>query len=195
MNETKGAILITKYPTYRENAERMRRFKSYINDHHDSWVSFAESTGHDTVKPILVTGTAMTLDFAMLAYSHNFRRGINVAFHANPPAAISPAPVWGEWQSMGMAHHNCGPLSRTRGVPGQGGSDATDPRTYNQCVFLRYYSIYRRLFIRKIRAGAGPHDLGSGDNTSGNRPGTMEHYGALHSPIVALDTSPFSSVP
>jgi hypothetical protein len=44
-------------------------------------------------------------------------------------------------------------------------SDAT-PNEYNQCVFIRYYTMRRRvlMFPKVIKAAAGPHHPGSGSN-------------------------------
>ena len=45
---------------------------------------------------------------------------------------------------------------------------------YNQCVFVRYYTMRKRMgFSPKIRAAAGPHDLGTGQNRDDTFPGLM----------------------
>jgi len=47
--------------------------------------------------------------------------------------------------------------------PSASGHMDTDPEVYHQCIFVRYYTVRKRLGIPKIiKAGAGPHDLGPG---------------------------------
>jgi len=82
----------------------------------------------------LVTGTAMTLDFAMLAYSRNNDRRIMVEFHEKNVVSVA-ASGWGEWHSSGLPHHNCGPWLLIGGDARTRGPNA-DPSTYNQCVFF-----------------------------------------------------------
>ena len=59
--EREGAALVTKYPTYRGNAQLESTFKGYTKRHYDSWVTFAHTAGHgDDIKSVLVTGVDMT---------------------------------------------------------------------------------------------------------------------------------------
>jgi len=44
---------------------------------------------------------------------------------------------------------------------------AVIPEEYDQCVFIRYYTICRRVFIPTVlKAGAGPHQLPGGSPRS-----------------------------
>ena len=150
-----GAALLTKYPTYREDAQRERTFEGYTKEHYDSWVAFARERGHpNDVKPVLVTGVDMTRDFAMLTYS-NDDGYLRAQFTASDLGVFSP---WGTWDTPGVIE-NCGPqLCRPPSDPTHMG---TVSDKYDQCVFVRYYTMRRRLGIpRVIRAAAGPHDLG-----------------------------------
>jgi len=164
-----GAALLTKHPTYREDAELGRAFEVYTKEHYDSWVAFARKRGHpDGIKPVLVTGVDMTRDFAMMSYS-NDGDDLMAEFKTSSPEAPSP---WGVWRTPGVVHTNCGPQSCHRPAFAQtvdatssgSGHTETISGEYNQCVFIRYYTVRKRLGIpRVIKAAAGPHDLGPGN--------------------------------
>ena len=185
--ENQGAVLLTKYPTYQEDVQLIGNFEKYTKDNYNSWVAFARETGHgDDVKPILVTGVDMTRDFAMMACPNN---GDQTTFRFTTSVA-GVGSVWGTWHSKIPIYTNSGPhLSRTP-FPTQ----TTDPMTsgihnadtapdeYDQCVFVRYYTVRKRLGIPKvIKAGAGPHDLGPGS------------YGDEGSPLELEGQSSFGS--
>ena len=168
LNEKRGGALVTKYRTYREDVELESTFKAYTKRHYDSWVTFARASGHGgDIKPVLVTGVDMTRDFAMMAYS-NDGDSLKSEFATSVPNA---APAWGTWRTEGLVHTNCGPQlclppssTQTAGQtpPGYNGTE-TVLEEYNQCVFVRYYTMRKRaLFPRVMKAAAGPHDLGRG---------------------------------
>ena len=171
--ENHGAALVTKYQTYREDAELESVFKAYTKRHYDSWVTFARDIGHgDDTKPVLVTGVDMTRNFAMMAYS-NDSANLTPEFTTSVPAVGSAsASAWGTWYTEGLIHTNCGPQlccppSSTRPADlTPSGSDNTEtvPDEYNHCVFVRYYTMRRRVLVfpTVIRTAAGPHDLGPG---------------------------------
>ena len=188
LTKRQGAALVTKYSTYRQEIQMERTFEKYIKQHYDSWVAFARKNGHgDNVGPILVTGVDMTRDFAMMCYSD---ASVSVAseFTASVSKVASTSSlVWGSWHKEGLVHTNCGPHnpaapSRIKSIfrpsPKQRSSSTQSvdskssvPKEYNQCVFLRYYTIQKRLGIpRVIKAGAGPHDLGPGDRKDEGSP-------------------------
>jgi len=175
LTEKQGAALVTKYRTYREDIELESAFEEYTKRHYDSWVTFARNARHgNDIKPILVTGVDMTRDFAMIAYSNNSTQ-LSSEFNTSVPLlASASASAWGTWNTQGLVHTNCGPqLCSPPSSPDaldlyHSGSiqiDAT-PNEYNQCVFIRYYTMRRRalMFPKVIKAGAGPHDFGSGKN-------------------------------
>ena len=173
LREEQGAALVTKFRTYREDAELESAFKEYTKRHYDSWVAFARESGHgDDINPVLVTGVDMTRDFAMMAYSKN---GASLAseFTTSVPGVVSvSASAWGTWRTEGLVHTNCGPqhcypptsIQTTASTPTGDGHTETVLDEYNQCIFLRYYTMRKRAFVfpTVIRAAAGPHDLGSG---------------------------------
>jgi len=171
LTEKQGAALVTKYPTYREDIELESVFKAYTKHHYDSWVAFARDAGHgDDIKPVLVTGADMTRDFAMMAYSND---SVSLAIEfttAVPMIGSASASAWGTWRTEGLVHTNCGPQlcsppssTQTTSLTLSGSSD-TGLDEYNQCVFIRCYTMRKRalVFPTVITAAAGPHDLGSG---------------------------------
>jgi len=170
LTEDQGAALVTKYQTYREDIQRERTFEEYTKEHYDSWVAFAREAGHGSdIKPVLVTGVDMTRDFAMMAYSNN-DADMASEFTVSVPGVTS---AWGAWRTTGSVYTNCGPQlcrppspTQTMDLAPSGNSHTeTVLDEYNQCVFVRYNTVRKRLGIpRVIRAAAGPHDLGPGGN-------------------------------
>jgi len=181
LTEERGAALVTKYRTYREDIELETAFEEYTKRHYDSWVTFARNARHgNDIKPILVAGVDMTRDFAMIAYSNNSTHLSSEFTTSVPLLASASASAWGTWHTQGLVHTNCGPQlcspPSSPDSPDLSPSDATQvdatPNEYNQCVFIRYYTVRRRalMFPRVIKAAAGPHDLGPGNNHDGTLP-------------------------
>ena len=132
----------------------------------------------------------MTKDFAMVAYSKNRASGqAGASFSAPMFGASASAQL--TWHAECSPHVKHGPQDRSppsgisllsvfkrkkkkgKAVPSsQSGAEETPTAEYNQCVFIRYYTMQfkLRLFPKVIRAGAGPHDLGSGENRGNTFP-------------------------
>ena len=167
-----GAALVTKYPTLREEIQRVGAFEKYIKEHYASWVEFASATGHGDVNPILVTGVDRTKDFAMLSYSNN-ADDLRSEFITSIPGDTS-AHAWGTWHRTRSIHTNFGPqlyFPASSSMASSNNSTGSDSDEYNQCVFVRYYTMRKRLGIpRIIKASAGPHDLGPGGREDGKSP-------------------------
>lgn len=178
LTENRGAALVTKYQTYRIDAMVESAFERYTKRHYESWVNFARDKeyGND-VHPFLVSGFDVTKDFAMVAYSDDSASlGAELAV-AVPVIASASASLWGTWRTRCSPHTNSGPqdyrlLPDEQAIESSSSSRPTEaagiPNQFNQCVFIRYYTMRSRgpfaLFPKVIRAGAGYHDLGSGDN-------------------------------
>ena len=172
LTENHGAALVTKYETYRMDALVESEFRSYTKRYYESWVTFARDKRFgDDIQPVLVSGFDMTKDFAMIAYSDD--RDSSRANFANfvPTPAFTSAPLWGTWRTTYSPYTNCGPYGRGQavGFPSQQSVEAgTIPNGFDQCVFVRYFTMRPKKHFWSIptviRAGAGPHDLGSGEN-------------------------------
>jgi hypothetical protein len=178
LTQDRGAALVTKHRTHRMDALVESAFKRYTKRHYDSWVTFACDKDYgDNVRPVLVSGFDMTKDFAMVAYSDDSTSSGAHFTITVPNLASASASIWGTWRTKCSPHTNCGPqegdpppCERATEVPSSRSVVAVGgiPDGFNQCVFIRYYTMRPRKFLgifpRVIRAGAGPHDLGSGDN-------------------------------
>ena len=161
--EAQGAALVTKYETYREDVH-LAKSKKYAKENHASWVEFARNAGYDDVNPVLITGVDRTRDFATMCYS-DYDDGLECQFKTSDSGA------WGTWETSRPIHQNHGPKLRLPPSPGtagllsssgDGGAE-TAPDEYNQCVFIRYISMRsRRLWLPKMKAAAGPHNLSMG---------------------------------
>ena len=170
-----GAALVTKHQTYREDIQRTGTFEKYAKQHHASWVAFARETGHgDDINPVIVTGVDRTRDFAMMSYSNDDHEMTSEFTTSVLEAA--PTSAWGTWHSTGVVFTNCGPQlccpppsTRTAQLTPSGNKNTeSGSDEYNQSVFVRYFTVRKRLGIPKvIKAGAGPHDLGTGGREDG----------------------------
>lgn len=176
-----GAILVTKHKTFREDAERLGRFRRHIQENYKTWLEFANDNDHDIEVQdiILVTGRDMTEDFSMIAFSQSSRE-ISFQFEAGvSQLASASVSGWGSWRCEYPVFENWGPQERrhpSRILPdtipdstppsGDPSSDTAQNPDYNQCVFLRGFRIHfrARIFPKVVKAGAGDHDLGSGDH-------------------------------
>jgi hypothetical protein len=176
LSGNRGAALVTKYPTYKEDSRLESAFEAYTKRHYGSWVKFARDKQYgNNIQPVLVTGFDMTRDFAMAAYSsEGTSLGSDLTITV-PMLASASASIWGTWRTKCSTHTNygpqqCSPPPRERAIdsPSLQAEAASVPNEFNQCVFIRYYTMRSRgmvpMFPKVIRAGAGPHDLGSGDN-------------------------------
>ena len=177
LTQDRGAALATKFPTHKMDATDDLAFEEYTARHHRSWVEFAKKKRYGkNVQPVLVSGFDVTRDFLMFAYFHE-EISLRSELSADVPVIASvSASMWGTWRANCTPHiqegpQGYGPLSPERAeelaslqLPGGG-----IPEEFDQCVFIRYYTIRWKmgLFPKVSRAGAGPHDLGSGDNLGG----------------------------
>ena len=181
----RGAALVTRYPTYRKDALLESRFERYAKLHYESWVTFArhKDYGND-IQPVLVSGFDMTSDFAMVAYLNEGTSPGSNATITVPMFASSPA-VRGTWRARCLPHTNHGPQQRnppparersTHSSPSQLREAESPTDEFNQCVFVRYYTMRKRLGIpRVIKAAAGPHDLGPKGRDGEKSPLEAEH--------------------
>jgi len=157
-----------------EDAEFETAFEKYTKRHYESWVTFARDKQYGDIRPFLVSGFDTTKDFAMLAFS-NKAVSLEAGSQIEVPLFTSgSASIKVERHTMCSPHFKCGPQpwglppsKRVIGFPSLRSVNPREtPKGFNQCVFIRYYTARPRKWmpLEIIRAGAGPHDLGSGDN-------------------------------
>ena len=155
-------------------------FEKYTKRHYESWAAFARQKEYgDDVQPVLVSGFDMTRDFAMVAYSNGSASLESDLTIGVPMVGSASAGLWGTWRARHSPHTNYGPQECIPFPPERAiefSSQLTEtsriPNEFDQCIFIRYYTMRMRLrwFPKVIRAGAGPHDLGPGDNTGDTFP-------------------------
>ena len=106
----RGAALVTKYPTYREDSLLESAFESYTKHHYASWVALARHKQYgEDVQPVLISGFDMTRDFAMVSYSNERTSVESDLTIAVPMLASASATVWGTWRTRCSPHTNYGP--------------------------------------------------------------------------------------
>jgi len=184
-----GAALVTRHQTFPEDTGLETAFETYTKRHYESWVEFARLKGYgDDTHPVLVSGFDMTRDFAMVVYSKEDDALVSDDTIAIPMFAYISPPFLGTWRSGFPVYTNEGPQQRSphprgRGVctpPSKSGGAGSVTNESDQCVFIRYYTMRWRkwlpMFPKVIRAGAGPHDLGSGDNRGDAFPDLAAQY-------------------
>ena len=169
----RGAALVTRHPAHRKDFPLALKsgFQKYIKHHYQSWVEFARDKGYGgDIQPILVTGFDVTRDFAMVAYSNE---DCSLAPKSTTKGMFASAPhsFRGKWRFGHLPHATDGPNSPPVG------------QRFNQCIFIRYYTMRPRsvpFFAKKvpkrIRARAGPHNLGSGNNQGETFPELVVQY-------------------
>jgi hypothetical protein len=172
---------VTRYQAYREDTLKTSAFERYTKKHFDSWVTFARNEDYgDDVKPVLVSGVDMTKDFAMAAYSNDSASIESDLSISVPLLASASASFCITGSTSGSTHTNhgpqqCIPPSRILSISSEPTSAGAASDDYNQCVFIRYYTMRKRMgfFPMLIRAAAGPHDLGPGNNHDNTFPELM----------------------
>jgi len=106
----------------------------------------------------------------MVAYSEEGSSLESDLTVAVPMVASGSAAFWGSWHTRCSPYTNFGPQQCSPPPPEHAADPMVHPESapkeFNQCVFVRYYTMRSKKwkFPKVIRAGAGPHDLGSGDN-------------------------------
>ncbi|KAF9789496.1 hypothetical protein BJ322DRAFT_538591 [Thelephora terrestris] len=163
----RGAALTTRHPTYNEDSQLDTAFKKYTIRHYKSWVKFARDKEYgENLRPVLVSGFDMTKDFAIMAYSCDRTSVQSDKTSSTPMFGSAPAsPSW-MWRTACSRNFKHGPQQLRPPSSSQPSAAGNPANEFNQCVFIRYYTMRFELglFPRVIRAGAGPHDLGSGEN-------------------------------
>ena len=139
----------------------------------------------------------------MLAYSNNCTHLASEFTISVPLLASASASAWGTWHTQGLVHTNCGPQLCSPPPPldvvGLNPPDNTQvyitPNEHNQCVFVRYYTMRRRvlMFPKIIKAAAGPHNFDSGNNCDETFPELTAKFGSDPDPGLDTGRDPSSS--
>ena len=151
-----GAALVTRHPIhYKDSLVSSRdRFDRYLNGNRDFWAELAKRKAlPKKIRPILVYGFDAAKDFEMVSYPNSDSALFGPArdFVTSLMFKSIPPPFQGQWCFKTAPHIQRGSSTE-----------------FDQCVFVRYHIMRRKGDADKIpkvmKGGAGPHDLGSGDN-------------------------------
>lgn len=175
--EDQAAILVLKHGAAREEYRPSPAMASYMRRNYQSWHGFARDVRQEDVQEddlLFVRGWTKTSEWAVAACLEQGRES-RVAFSAQfgSVAQGSFAVTHTEKSSMPWEYH-CGPV-RGRGASGPGrkgkgkGKERQQesvPQVQDQCVFLHFYKVKRRLRLwpTVIQGAAEPQDLPSFDD-------------------------------
>lgn len=169
-----GAALLTRYPTFWEDSLERSAFVKYTKCHYKSWVKFAcDKQYGDNIQPILVSGFDITKGFEMVAYAHEGTSPDTGLIVDIPALGSVCVPPCGMWRTRCLPHMNHGPRTTypMGSLPSGYAETGGILDEFNQCVFIRYCTMRSRkpigMFPEVIWVGAGPHNLGSGENRGG----------------------------
>jgi len=138
----RGAALATRHETRREDTLSERLFETYTKRHYRSWVEFVHHKRYgDDICPFLVSGFDMTKDYSLVAYFNRTNR-----FESNDTIAIpmfaSPSSFQGTWYARHMVYTAKGPEPRVADpISSQSGDGGSVANGFDQCVFIRYYTM------------------------------------------------------
>lgn len=182
---------------FRKDVLSTELFEDFFLDNYESWAAFASrlKRGVSLSDIILVTGRDVTTRWAMVAFTRS-EGNASVGVGAGIPGVTATFGMSYGWRTQGIVHSHHGPQPVDPPSPGRGKVVLHDPQTnvtYDQCVFVRGYSM-RAAVPRpfKLKAAAGPDDLGSGDRSPDSVPELFTLSG--ESPANTCDLNPLSPV-
>ncbi|KAH9950735.1 hypothetical protein B0H21DRAFT_685940 [Amylocystis lapponica] len=164
-SEQQGAVLVIKDAAVREELHPSDTITDYMLDHHHTWYAFAKDRFGLALEKediIFVRGWAKTTEWAVAAFiqaghaaqvtfNGQFGLGANASFFLSASRDVSM--VW---------DHNSGPVRAISGRSSElltsGTETGSDEPSVDQCIFLHYYKLKRRLglFPRVMKAAAEP---------------------------------------
>ena len=165
--DNQGALLMFSPAAYSTEIRSKRHIINYMREHFARWMQFSEKYGLDLKEHeiLFVCGMTKTARWAVAAFQGNYKRkqglisaDLGSAGGLNMSVSISN-------QSLPQTHRKVGP-NRTgstnapllTGPDGEGSAVAEEPT--DQCIFIHYYQMKRRLgWLRVVKAAAGPHEL------------------------------------
>ena len=136
----RGAALVTRYPTYIEDAKFKDKFREYANRHYGSWAEFAYEAGHGRhIRPFLVYGIDMTKDFAMTAYSKG-SASLETDFVIDLPVVAASASIRATQSASHSVHAHQWPIEWSEQAMNIPSEQMEPPDGFDYCVFIRYYT-------------------------------------------------------
>ncbi|KAI0707099.1 hypothetical protein C8Q76DRAFT_817206 [Earliella scabrosa] len=159
-----GAFLLLKGHGHRTNLDCGLHIKNYISDNLANWYTFANDTlgiGLRDEEIVFVSGFTKTAVWAAASFSHDsVDKAVKLSGSCSLPGAAS-----GSVQLAVQMSDSHGVAIDTRVGPPELASqwEQLSPEQLtgaDQCIFLEYYRMRRRLvFLKTIVAAAGPHEL------------------------------------
>ncbi|OBZ65404.1 Vegetative incompatibility protein HET-E-1 [Grifola frondosa] len=187
--DEQGALLLLKRPGDRSLVHKSRSFMSYMRRNHASWHRFATDTCDVDLQKdeiIFVNGCVKSAEWAVAAFIERGREGELYFSGEFGPMASAGFSLSMKNSTSARVEHRMGPpqsehrstlpgVSEIEETPRDGDvrGKAVDVSKFDQCVFLEYYKMKKRIwFYRVIKAAAGPHELPSQPDDSD--PGSPE---------------------
>ncbi|RPD59331.1 hypothetical protein L226DRAFT_472836 [Lentinus tigrinus ALCF2SS1-7] len=169
--EETGALLVLKDPGHKTYLDCGRHIARYMQTHLPSWYEFAaERLGIDIEEKDLmfISGFTKTTVWGEAA----FKAGAGNSELVLSAGAASPTPLMSGEIELARSHAS-DPLVIYRSGPPDRVPELERARDekFDQCIFLNFYKMKRRIWRQVIRAAAGPHELPSSpDDETGSSP-------------------------
>lgn len=176
--KTSGALLALAHDPLATYIESSARITSYMARHHESWLEMANSQsssglglGLDLEDLYFVSGTMKVPQW----FIGVFDRGEESEIGGHLECTVADVfDLNAQVCDIRTVHRS--PSFKK----GPGGVSAGAELPWNQCIFMRYYKMKRRLFRtpKVIKAAAGPHELPESDPDK-ESPALLasDHYG------------------
>lgn len=176
-----AAFVRLKPPGVQEAIRSKTHVVKYMRSHFDSWLEFANSTNSWGIglRPedlIFVCGTLKTTEWAVAAFQGDTVRD-QEGFVSGQLGSLGSAGFSLRLSDhvFPRAHYRFGPHPPTttageedRLLDSGDDSPTTISPNRNQCLFIHYYKMKRRLLCDlPVRAAAGPHQLPHGPHNGG----------------------------
>ncbi|KZT22653.1 hypothetical protein NEOLEDRAFT_635868 [Neolentinus lepideus HHB14362 ss-1] len=157
-----GAVLLFSKPARRYEMGQGDLLEQHVRLNYRSWMGFARDQGYSLYfgQLYIVTGVIRTSQWAMATWKSSSKSFDSKASLSVAGVADTSAAYKGHWSTPNQTiMTNQGPVIDTLG-----GTD-------NQTLFFNTIVVRGRgLFPAKIRAAAGPRDLGAGDRDANSAP-------------------------
>ncbi|EMD31369.1 hypothetical protein CERSUDRAFT_119761 [Gelatoporia subvermispora B] len=176
----KGALLLLYDSATRSELHDSRLMQEYMHRHYDSWYKFATEDLDmvlDHTEIVFIQGWVKTTKWAVAAFAHGGRSG-SLSFNANPALPASASLNISVSSEVSVSkQYRVGPIPDSPGgshpLLTESGStsqsrESGEPKA-DQCVFLQYCKLKRRLWrARVIKAAAEPKTFS--DSQGGDEP-------------------------